>query len=111
MHHLAKGVSADADPVTPDEDHALRAAFGRYGGSATARMAAMPVVARYQTLGAGRWFLCDCRPGVERRPALIPVALTHIRRHDAPPILARCSSEGHVRNAQTIVVENLLPPL
>ncbi len=84
LHHVAKGVSADADPVTPDEDHALRAAFGRYGGSATARMAAMPVVARYQTLGAGRWFLCDCRPGVERRPALIPVALTHIRRHDDP---------------------------
>ena len=42
----------------------------------------MPVVARYQTLGPGRWLLCDCRPGAERPPALIPVAMTHIRRHD-----------------------------
>lgn len=84
LHHAAKGVSTDAQPVTPEEDQALRAAFGRFGGAETARMAAMPVVARYQAQGAGRWLLCDCQPGAARPPALIPVAMTHVRRHDDP---------------------------
>lgn len=71
LHHAAKGASTDARPLTSEEDRALRAAFGRYGGSVSARMAAMPVVARYQQLGAGRWLLCDCAPGAVRPPALI----------------------------------------
>lgn len=84
LHHAAKGASTDARPITLEEDRALRAAFGRFGGTETARMAAMPVVARYQSLGAGRWLLCDCQPGAARPPVLIPVAMTHVRRHDDP---------------------------
>ena len=76
-----KGETDGAVDLAPEEDCLLRDAFGRYGGSARARTAAAPVVARYQQLGAGRWFLCDCRPGAERPPALVPVSQTHIRRH------------------------------
>lgn len=84
LHHAAKGVTTDAQPVTPEEDRLLRAAFGCFGGTGAARMAAMPVVARYQAQGAGRWLLCDCQPDAARPPALIPVAMTHVRRHDDP---------------------------
>lgn len=84
LRHAPKGAFAEADSVTPEEDAALRVAFGRFGGHEAARRAAMPVVARYQQRGGGRWLLCDCRPGAERPPALIPVAMTHVRRHDDP---------------------------
>ncbi len=77
-----KGDVAGAVPVTMEEDRLLRAAFGRYGGQAEARAAAADVVGRYQQLGGGRWFLCGCRPGAERPPALVPVSQTHIRRHE-----------------------------
>ncbi len=77
-----KGDVAGAMPVTVEEDRLLRAAFGRYGGRAEARTAAATVVGRYQQLGGGRWFLCCCRPGAERPPALVLVSQTHIRRHD-----------------------------
>lgn len=77
-----KGDISAASPVTPDEDRILRAAFGRYGGSLDARAAAAAIVAHYQQLRGGQWFLCGCRPGAERPPALVPVAQTHIRRHE-----------------------------
>lgn len=64
------------------EDQLLRAAFGRYGGAAPARSAAAAIVRRFQSSGRGYWFLCDCRLQVERRPALVPVAESHIRRHE-----------------------------
>ncbi len=77
-----KGDVAGAMPVTMEEDRLLRAAFGRYGGRAEARTAAATVVGRYQQLGGGRWFLCCCRPGAERPPALVLVSQTHVRRHE-----------------------------
>jgi hypothetical protein len=76
-----KGDVALATSLRPEEDQILRAAFGRFGGQPKAREAAVPIVQHYQQLGAGSWFLCDCRPGAERPPALVPVAETHIRRH------------------------------
>lgn len=80
-----KGGIARAVAVTLDEDRLLRAAFSRYGGDAQDRAAAAAVVARIQQLGAGHWFLCDCRPGAERPAVLVPVAQTHIRRHEDAP--------------------------
>ena len=77
-----KGDVLRAVPVEVEEDRVLRSAFGRYGGRPKARAAAALVVARYQQLGAGHWFLCGCRPGEDRPPALVPVAQTHIRRHE-----------------------------
>ncbi len=76
-----KGGVAHATDLPADADRILRAAFGRFGGQPEAREAAVPVVRHYQQLGAGSWFLCDCRPGAERPPALVPVAQTHIRRN------------------------------
>ena len=76
-----KGSASTPVPVTSEEDSILRAAFGRYGGRLADREAAAPIVRRYQQLGIGSWFLCDCRLGVERPPALVPVSQTHIRRH------------------------------
>ena len=76
-----KGEVALARSLPPGEDRILRAAFGRFGGQPMDREAAVPVVRHYQQLGSGSWFLCDCRPGAERPPALVPVAETHIRRH------------------------------
>ena len=76
-----KGEVALATSLPLGEDRILRAAFGRFGGQPKGREAAVPVVRHYQQLGSGSWFLCDCRPGAERPPALVPVAETHIRRH------------------------------
>ena len=97
LRYAPKGEVAGAAFVTPEEDRSLRAAFGRYAAPPptsadptctadgppfpAARAAAIPVVRHYQQLGAGCWFLCDCRPGAERPPALAPVSQTHIRRH------------------------------
>lgn len=76
-----KGDVAHATSLPAEQDRMLRAAFGRFGGQPKAREAAVPIVRHYQQLGAGSWFLCDCRLGAERPPALVPVAQTHIRRH------------------------------
>jgi hypothetical protein len=76
-----KGDVAQATSLRAEEDRVLRAAFGRFGGQPRARAAAVEIVRHYQQRGAGSWFLCDCRPGAERPPALVPVAQTHIRRH------------------------------
>lgn len=65
-----------------EEDRLLRDAFGRHGGHADARAAAASVIARYQQMGGGMWFLCNCRPESDRCPVLVPVAQTHIRRHE-----------------------------
>ena len=76
-----KGDVAHATSLRAEEDRILRAAFGRFGGQPEAREAAVRIVRHYQQLGAGAWFLCDCRLGGQRPPALVPVAQTHIRRH------------------------------
>ena len=76
-----KGDVAHATSLRAEEDRILRSAFGRFGGQPKACEAAVEIVRHYQQLGAGSWFLCDCRPGAERPPALVPVAQTHIRRH------------------------------
>lgn len=68
--------------LSREEDRLLRDAFGRHGGNAAARAAAAPVVARYQQMSGGMWFLCNCRGESDRHPVLVPVALTHIRRHE-----------------------------
>jgi len=81
LHASSKGETDGAVDLAPEEDRLLREAFGRYGGSARARSSAAPVVARFQQLGSGRWFLCDCRPGTDRPPALVPVPQTHMRCH------------------------------
>lgn len=76
-----KGSDQGSIPIHPDEDRVLRQAFGRYGGSPAARAAAAPIVAHYQQANGGHWFFCDCRPGGERQPVLVPVSQTHLRRH------------------------------
>jgi len=81
LRSCPKGETSGAAPLAPEEDRLLRAAFGRYGGEAAARVAAAAIVARHQQLGAGRWFVCDCRPDAPCPPVLVPVAQTHIRRH------------------------------
>ncbi len=80
-----KGETSTGVTIRAEEDRLLRAAFGRYGGLAKARGDAATVVARYQQLGSGQWFLCDCRPDAVHPPALVPVSQTHIRRHEASP--------------------------
>jgi hypothetical protein len=77
-----KGDVARATSLRPEEDRILRSAFGRFGDQPAAREAAAPIVRHYQQMGAGSWFLCDCRAGTERPPVLVPVAQTHIRRHE-----------------------------
>jgi hypothetical protein len=81
LRACAKGATGNAEPLTAAEDRVLRHAFGRYGGGGEARAAAAPIVAHYQQQGGGCWLLCDCRPDATRPPALVPVAQTHIRRH------------------------------
>ena len=68
--------------LAPEEDRLLRKAFGRYAGTPAARRAAASVVARYQQMGAGMWLLCPCRSVSGRNTVLVPVAQTHIRRHE-----------------------------
>ena len=74
----------DQRVLSPQEDRALRRAFGRYA-EPEARAAGAAVVHHYQRAGSGNWILCDCLGQVERPPALIPVAEAHIRRHHEPP--------------------------
>ena len=79
-----RGEVEETRELTPEEDRALRAAFGRFSVPA-ARAAGSAVVQRYQHAGAGHWFACSCLgPGV-RPPVLVPVAEAHIRRHQDPP--------------------------
>jgi hypothetical protein len=40
------------------------------------------IVRRPGTTGPGYWALCDCRPDATRPPVLIPVAETHVLRHE-----------------------------
>ena len=82
LHAGRRGDAAAPRPLTPDEDNALRRAFGRFG-SEGARLAGAEVVRRHQQ--RGRWFLCDCRPGSAQPPVLVPVAESHIRRHGEAP--------------------------
>lgn len=83
---LRAAPKGDADAstqcLTPVEDQLLREAFGRYGGEAQARADAALVVARYQQMGGGMWFVCGCREDGGRFPVLVPVSQTHIRRHE-----------------------------
>ena len=67
-----KGRAGVARPLEAAADRLLRAAFGRFGGSASARVDAVAVVRRYQLEAGGHWFLCDRRPLV-RPPVLVPV--------------------------------------
>lgn len=79
--------------LEPDEDQLIRAAFGRYGGSAKARTDTIPIIRRLQTSDRGFWILCDCRPAQEKPPALVPVLETYLRRHvtdDWPPHAEAC---------------------
>jgi hypothetical protein len=79
-----RGVVGDVTTLSPQEDGALRRAFGRFH-EPEARQGGAAVVQRYQRFGAGCWFLCDCLGDVDRPPALVPVSEAHIRRHrDAP---------------------------
>ncbi len=79
-----RGEVGEARALAPEEDRALREAFGRFAVPA-ARAAGTAVVQRYQHAGAGHWFACSCLgPGV-RPPVLVPVAEAHIRRHQDPP--------------------------
>ena len=75
---------AHAIALTPEEDHILRAAFGRFGGTAKARADAIPIIRRLQTTDRGFWILCDCRPRQSSPPALVPVLETYLRRHVTP---------------------------
>jgi len=87
-----KGDLSAAVPIRPEEDRLLRAAFGRYGGQAQVRAEAAAVVAHYQQLRGGQWFLCGCRPTAERPPALVPVSQSHIRRHEDARWPVHCDS-------------------
>ena len=82
LRSAPKSDLSQAAPVTPMEDARLRAAFGRYGGGPLERHDAALVVADHQQRGPGGWFLCDCRPDADLPPVLVPVSMTHIRRHE-----------------------------
>jgi hypothetical protein len=69
--------------LSADEDRALRLAFGRFAKPA-AKSAGAAVVRRYQHLGFGNWFFCDCQDSGCRPPTLIPVLESYIRRHTDP---------------------------
>jgi len=76
-----RGETAVAGALTPAEDQALRAAFGRFAVPA-ARAAGAAVIRRYQHAGAGHWLCCDCLGGsAVLLPVLVPVAEAHLRRH------------------------------
>lgn len=81
LSRAPKGRIAPAEPLSPGDDRLLRRAFGRYGGKAAARADAVDVVRRAQIEAGGHWLLCDCRPALERPPALVPVLETYLRRH------------------------------
>ena len=78
-----KGDHLSVIPLTPDDDRAMRMAFGRFA-TAEARATGAEVVQRFQHKGAGYWFACDCLDGLdERPPVLIPVSYTHLFRTGA----------------------------
>jgi hypothetical protein len=66
--------------LEPAEDRLARAAFGRHGKSAAARINAAHLVRRSQIATGGYWLLCYCRPEADRPPVLMPVAETHSQR-------------------------------
>jgi hypothetical protein len=66
--------------LKPAEDRLARAAFGRHGKSAAARINGAHLVRRCQIATGGYWLLCDCRPEADRPPVLMPVAETHSQR-------------------------------
>ena len=107
-----KGDIAAATPIAAEEDRLLRLAFGRYGGLAEARAAAAPVVGHYQQLRGGQWFLCGCRPGAERPPALVPVSKTHIRRHEVTRWPVHCDTCDFYRDPdeQRAITASYSPP-
>ena len=78
-----KGDVEGGQALTAEEDRALRHAFGRFGRP-EARSAGAAVVRRYQHLGFGNWFHCDCEESGGRPPALIPVLESYLRRHTDP---------------------------
>jgi hypothetical protein len=79
-----RGAVKDVTTLSPQENGALRRAFGRFH-EPEARQVGAAVVQRYQRSGAGCRFLYACLGDVERRPALVPVSEAHNRRHrDAP---------------------------
>jgi hypothetical protein len=78
-----KGDVEGGQTLSADEDRALRLAFGRFAAP-EARSAGAAVVQRYQHLGFGNWFHCDCRDSQERPPVLVPVLESFIRRHTDP---------------------------
>ena len=66
--------------LEPAEDRLARAAFGRHGKSAAARINAAYLVRRCQIATGGYWLLRYCRPEADRPPVLMPVAETHSQR-------------------------------
>ena len=79
-----KGEAEGGQALNPEEDCALRLAFGRFA-TPEARAAGASVVRRYQHLGFGKWFLCNCQDSGGRPPILIPVLETYVRRYTDPP--------------------------
>jgi hypothetical protein len=79
-----RGAVQDVWGLSMQEDRALRSAFGRFPEPG-ARPAGAAVIRRYQRVGAGCWFLCDCLGVGHRPPALVPVSEAHIRRHYEDP--------------------------
>ncbi len=79
-----RGAVQDVRELSMQEDRALRPAFGRFA-EPDARPAGAAVIRRYQRVGAGCWFLCDCLRGGDRPPALVPVSEAHLRRHYEEP--------------------------
>ena len=79
-----RGAVQDVRELSMQEDRALRSAFGRFA-EREARPAGAAVIRRYQRVGAGSWFLCDCLGVDDTPPALVPVSEAHIRRHYEEP--------------------------
>jgi hypothetical protein len=97
-----KGLVAGAVELPQDEDAILRLAFGRYADT-DSRTEAAHIVRKYQQAAAGHWFLCDCRNPLAldtKPPALIPVAETHIRRHNDARWPAHCVTCDFYRDAE-----------
>lgn len=89
-----KGHYLSTAELAPDEDRALRRAFGRFA-TVDARKAGADVVQRFQHEGAGHWFACDCLEGLVGRPpvlVLVPVVESYIRRHTEPPLHAHAEN-------------------
>jgi len=94
-----KGRTDETLALSAREDALLRAAFGRYGGSALARRAAAPIVQLHQQIGTGRWFCCDCRPDAPRPPVLVPVCSGRLPLAEAQQAIARDWIAAYRRSA------------